>query len=160
MSHEIFIVDPAYADVNRFEDTCEAVWEEVEDLRNQFEVAEELLKLVGREHDAQVVDELTTLAYERNRKRPALTTVELVQVVAAIHGLTADYLAQGYLDNTYGQSPAQIELLRGRTPVLAYDKTIDGNQSSLLIQTLAGVATLEKVLQRAIDMNAHVALSY
>ena len=159
MGQSIFIVDPAYGDVHWFEDPSDAFIEEIEDMRDHFEVAEELLKLVGRDIDARVLDELTTLAYERNRKRPALTTSELVQAVAAIQGLTAEYLMKGYLDDSYGQSPAQIELLQGRTPVLAYDKTIDGNQSSLLIQTLAKVATLEKVLQRAIDMKAHVALS-
>ncbi len=160
MSHEIFIVDPAYADVNRFEDTCDAVWEEVEDLRNQFEVAEELLKIIGRNEDQQVIRRLLRGAYERNEERPALTTAELVQVVAAIHGLTADYLAQGYFSSGYVQAPEQIERLRGKTSVLPYDKTDHANQRHLLIQTLAGVATLEDVLQRAIDMNAHVALSY
>jgi hypothetical protein len=159
MGQSIFIVDPAYGDVNQFEDPSDAVIEEIEDTRDDFEVAEELLKLVGRNDDQQVIRRLLRTAYERDEERPALTTSELVQAVAAIRGLTAEYLAKGYLDDTYGQSPAQIELLRGRTPVLAYDKTIHGNQSSLLIQTLAKVATLEKVLQRAIDMKAHVALS-
>ena len=159
MGQSIFIVDPAYGDVNQFEDPSDAVIEEIEDARANFEVAEELLKLVGRDPDACVIDELTTLAYERNRKRPALTTAELAQVVTAVRGLTEDYQAQGYLDSTYKQSREQIERLCGKTHVLPYDKTNDATQRHLLIQTLARVATLEDVLQRAIDMKAYVALS-
>ncbi len=159
MGQSIFIVDPAYGDVHWFEDPSDAVIEEIEDMRSQFEVAEELLKLIGRDRDAHLLDETTTMAYERNRKRPALTTSELAEIVAAIHGLTASFREHGYLGLDNIQSQEQIERLSHKTTALAYDKTHEGNRPYFLIQTLAGVATLEKVLQRAIDMNAHVALS-
>jgi hypothetical protein len=159
MGQSIFIVDPAYSNVHWFEDPSDAVIEEIEDTRSDFEIAEELLKLVGRDADQQVIRRLLRTAYERDEERPALTTAELVQAVAAIRGLTETYQAQDYLNHTYGQSQEQIERLRGKTHVLPYEKTDDANQRHLLIQTLACVATLEHVLQRAIDMKAHVALS-
>jgi hypothetical protein len=159
MSEEVFIVMPGYDDPELYTDPSDAALEEVRYVRNYFNVSEDLLKLIGRDSDRKVIRTLLREAYERNDDRPKLTTEEAAKIVTAIHGLTEAYQAKGLLDNTYGQSPQQIAALRGKTPVLPYDKTDDANLPHLLIQTLAGVSKLEEVLNRAIVLRAHVALS-
>ena len=140
------------------DDPSDAVIEAHDDMRDEFNVAEELLRLVGRDQHARLVKTLVNQPYERDRTLPVLNTAEITALLDAIHGLTTDFQTLNYLSSSFSQSSEQINLLKDKTSVIPYNETDEANLPHLLAQTLAGVATLEKILRRALDLNAHVAL--